>query len=566
MQNVERSRQSGNERAASYSATTATSPQVRVHVTQSSNCPTKPCCEPITVGIACRPATNAYQLRQGISPTAGLAADGRPAQKRAWRPAMTPLHTGQPSSMPPRPAPTRVIRRVSRPLDNAMAPPSQMSLSQPASFREYSGSQDSQYILPASQAEEYQGMPYSQPYPSLDYIEHTPVQPPLQRNPRSAGLSQPRSVVSHSPAHQVLGGQPLPQASHPITHTQTTQYQSSPAALRQAQSQQPMVYRPSQADLSHSQGQAFHSSQAVHQMPLAQPSQDPFSEETQADPPLRAASSHSVPMSQQLAPIPQHQQMACPAIEHVTPGNAATPNSSANPNRLLMKIKCRAAATAINNAGTAPIAAIMQDTATSPLVLPMTSCAQQTDATADSPVVSSEAAEQIQQAVAAAVAAQQECSVLATAAIAACNNAHQAEIQADMQAQIASTAKTCASLQTCMTALQSTSELQSTKLLSVEASCHSMLEAVQSLAASTKSGLASLAAQQSAHFSKPMPLRLEQFTQTTAACHQHAQAVQVDLPLLPVHKASGNGKSTLQKASSLNVTLCRHMPSASEHV
>lgn len=566
MQYVDRSRQSRSERAAPYSATTAPPSQVRIHVTKSSNCPTKPYCELTTVRIACRPATNAYQPaqgRHGISPGAGLAADGRPAQKRAWRPAMTPSHTSQPNSMPPRPAPTRVIRRVSRPLDNAMAPPSQMSLSQPASFREYSGSQDSQYILPASQAEEYQGMPYSQPYPSLDYTEHTPVRPPLQHQPRSTGLSQPQCVVSHSPAHQALG-QPLPQASHHIMHTQNNQYRSSTGAQRQAQSQQPMLYRPSQADLSHSQGRLHHNSQAVHQMPLAQPSQDPFSDETQADPPLLAVSSHSMPMSQQLASIPQHQQMACEASEHVTPGNATTPSSSVNPNRLLMKIKSRAAATAISNAGTAPIAAIMQDTATSPLVLPTTSCAQQTDATAELPALNSEAAEQIQQAVAAAVAAQQECSVLATAAIAACDSARQAEAQADMQAQIATTAKACASLETCMTALQSTSELQSTRLSTVEASCHNMLEAVQSLAASTKSGLASLAAQQNSYFSKPVPLRLEQFTQTAAACQQHAQAVQVDLPLLPVHKA--NTTSTLQKASLLKYTLRWHMPSACSFV
>lgn len=235
----------------------------------------------------------------------------------------------------------------------------------------------------------------------------------------------------------------------------------------------------------------------------------------------------------------QHRQAAPAAVsEHLTPENAVTPSSGQNPDRLLMKIKSRAAATAISNAATAPLAAIMQDTATSPLVLPMTSCAQQTDATAQSACLSAEAAEQIQQAVAAAVAAQQDCTSLAAAAMAACNTAHADEQHADMQAQITAVSKACTALTPSMSSLHSTSELQSTRLSCVEASCHSMLGALQSLAADTKSGFVTLAAQQAAHFNKPVPLRLDQFTQTLAACSQHTQAVQVELPMLCMRQAN----------------------------
>ena len=425
-----------------------------------------------------------------------------------------------------------------------MAPPSQMSLSRPAGFQDYSGSQDRQYLMPATQPDDFaahQSMSCSQPY--MDYVKHTPVRAPVQRQPRSAGLPQPHSTVSRSPAHQQGMSQSLPQAAQYVMHGQHPQQQPSPGYLRQTQQDQTVLHRPFQPARSSpaapSQLQVPRSSQPFHQIALTQPSQDTFPDETQADPPTFAVSSSTVPASQQLAVIPHHRQAVSTAIsEQETPDTAATPSSGHNPSRLLMKIKSRAAAAAISNAATAPLAAVMQDTATSPLVFPNTSCAQQTDATAESVPLSTEAAEQLQQAVAAAEAAQHECKTLAAVAIAACNNiAAQDDMQAATKAGLSAAVKACVDLNTALERLHDASDLHSSRLSSVEASCHSMLEAVQSLAANTKTGFAALSAQQAAQFSKPVPLSLEQFTQTAATGSQHAQAVQAELPLLSRHQA-----------------------------
>lgn len=348
----------------------------------------------------------------------------------------------QPNSMPPRPGPARIIRRVSRPLDNHIAPPSQTSLSQPASFQEYSGSQDRQYN--ASQYEDfgaYQNIICSQPYPNMDYMEHTPVRPPSRPQPRSAGPSQPRAAVSHSPAHQQGLSQPQPRPNQYVMHAQNPQHQPSPASLRQAQQDHAVIQRPynpalpQPAPQSHNQ-MLCSSSQPMHQASLTQLSQDTFPDETQADPPTYAASSSLMPPSQQPSMLLQNgQSVSAAASEHQTPDNAATPSSGHPANRLVMKIKGRAAAAAISNAATAiaPTAAIMQDTATSPLLLPTNSCAQQTDAMVESANIHTEAAEQMQQAVAAAVAAQQECQTLAAAAMTAFNTAQQDDRQAETQ-------------------------------------------------------------------------------------------------------------------------------------
>lgn len=425
-----------------------------------------------------------------------------------------------------------------------MAPPSQMSLSQPAGFQDYSSSQDRQYLMPATQPDDFaahQSMSCSQPY--MDYMEHTPVRAPVQRQPRSAGLPQPHSTVSRSPAHQQGLSQSLPRAAQYVMHGQHPQQQPSPGYLRQSQQDQTGLYRQLQparsSPAAQPQLQVPRSSQPVHQLALTQPSQDTFPDETQADHPTFAVSSSAVPAGQLVATIPHHRQAVSTAIsEQETPDNAATPSSGQNPSRLLMKIKSRAAAAAISNAATAPLAAIMQDTATSPLLFPTTSCAQQTDATAESMPLSTEAAEQLQQAVAAAQAAQHECKTLAAAAIAACNNiAAQDDMQAATKAEVSAAAKACADLNTALECLHDASDLHSSRLSSVEASCHSMLEAVQRLVADTKTGFTALSAQQAAHFSKPVPLSLEQFTQTAATASRHTQAVQVELPLLSGHQA-----------------------------
>lgn len=103
--------------------------------------------------------------------------------------------------------------------------------------------------------------------------------------------------------------------------------------------------------------------------------------------------------------------------------------------------------------------------------------------------------------------------------------------------------------------LQSASDLQSSRLSGLEASCHSMLEAVPSLIADTKSGFAALSAQQATHFSKPVPICLEQFTQTAAVSSQRTQAVQVELPVLGKVQAGNKASLSSCKGFCLNMPL-----------
>lgn len=508
------------------------------------------CCRPVPAAAHLRTASHVpsgHELqshpRQQPHGTAA-AMDHRTVQKPAWKPAMSASPAKQLGSMPPRPAPARVIRRVTRPLENQIAPPTQLSFSQPASFQEYTGSQNRQYMMPASQPDDFvsqQGVSLSQSYSGADEIEYTPVHGPNPAQPRSAGISQARSAISYSPGQQHTASQLQPAAGLYGTHSHLPQRQPSPGLSQRPLQHQTLLQRqynpPQSQPAAFAQNLHSHSSSgAVQHHRISQLSQDTFPDETQADPMPSWSAGLPQPnqqqaMAQDHASISQ-QQLLAPDLS--SPCTTALPTSDQPGNRLLMKLKSRAAAAAISNAAPSPLPAITCTAATSPIMLAVASCGLQTDSIPEAASLSAEAAEQISQAVAAAVAAQDECRSLGATVQAASdksvfNGQH-------ASAQVAAVAMACANLSTAVASLHSISDVQAARLSSVEATCQTALQAIQSLASQSTAGFAALAAQLAEHLSKPMMHCHDQGTQTpSAAVSQCTQATQTELPASQRH-------------------------------
>ncbi len=213
-------------------------------------------------------------------------------------------------------------------------------------------------------------MPCSQPCSGLDSTECTPVRPSSTQS-----FSQQRSV-SFSPAYHQAQQLSQAQPGSSLRPMPSGQRQPSPVHQRQMQPQQQPVrsmQRPlhpgSQGMTPQSNhrepqgGQALHSSQGMPPMSMTQPSQDTvaWSEETQADPPILSQPPADQPyLAQQQQQQPLHQSECFHQPQPITAFEAG-PDHSAKPvgshtSRLLMKLKSRAAAEAINNAVPSPAA------------------------------------------------------------------------------------------------------------------------------------------------------------------------------------------------------------------
>ena len=485
--------------------------------------------------------------------------------------------SSQAGSMPPRPVVTNTARRLARPTDGQMPSQARMSFSQPASFQEYSpaGTPDRQYMLPedhrqpraaAAVAAAHLSMPSSQPCSGLDSTECTPTRPSGTQS-----FSHPQSV-SFSPAHQHSQGLHQLQPGSSLRPLQTAQRQPSPGQLQQRhmlpQQHARAMPRPLQFTVSQPGSQSMtpqsaqqgseapQGSQGMPYMYLAQPSQDTvsWSEETQADPPLTTGPladqqyMHQQPLQQSLSqPVQGPGAYMVPAPVSYNPVHA----SDAQPSRLLMKIKSRAAAEAINNA--VPSLAVtnrqpdLPSLPSLPLAAPeelaaegkqtSTSEAAATAASEATVAAATQAAEQTKQALAAAIAAQEECKAMATCttAAAAAGKENEEARHTEVLAKVASVAEACTNLSSTMSTLQGVSSAYATKLCSVEATCQTLLGLMHGLAAQTEQALAAFQKPQLQQPAVTVLRCLDSCTQTSPVGmrHQSVQAAMVATRALP---------------------------------
>ena len=326
---------------------------------------------------------------------------------------------------------------------------------------------------------------------------------------------------------------------------------------------------------SHSEpqgGQALQSSQGMPPMYMTQPSQDTvaWSEETQADPPILSQPSADQPylaQQQQQQQQPLHQS-ECFHQPEPTPAFEAGLDCSAKPvcpqpSRLLLKIKSRAAAEAINNAvpspaasskepnlpalPSMPILAATHDDQTpqhSPSLLEAADKAASEAAvagpTAVATAAASKAAEQAKQAVTAAVAAQQDCKAMAAAAMAAASadKENQQSRHVEVLGKITGVMQSCADLSTSMAALQGVSNAHATRLTTVESTCQRLVGLMHGLTSQTEQALIAFKTAQVPQPTTRVLRCLDNFTQTSPACMTH-QRVQADPAMLgaAVHTA-----------------------------
>jgi len=414
-------------------------------------------------------------------------------------------------------------------------------------------------------------MSCSQPCSGLDSTECTPVRPSSTQS-----FSQQRSV-SFSPAYHQARGLSQAQPSSSLRPLPSGQRQPSPVHQRQMQPQQQPVrsmQRPLHFTVLHpgSQGmtpqsnhrepqggQALQSSQGMAPMFMTQPSQDTvaWSEETQADPPILSQPPADQPylaqhQQQHQQQLPLHQSECFHQPEPITafeagPDHSAKPVGS-HPSRLLMKLKSRAAAEAINNAvpspaasskepnlpalPSMPIPAATQDDQTlqqSPSLLEAADKAASEAAVAGATAAASEAAEQAKQAVTAAVAAQQDCKAMAAAAMAAASGdkENQQPRHVEVLGKITGVMESCADLSTSMAALQGVSNAHATRLTTVESTCQVLVGLMHGLASQTEQALVAFKTPQVPQPTTRVLRCLDNFTQTSPACMTH-QGVQAD--------------------------------------
>ena len=312
-------------------------------------------------------------------------------------------------------------------------------------------------------------------------------------------------------------------------------------------------------------GQALQSSQGMPPMFIPQPSQDTvaWSEETQADPPILSQPAADQPyfaqqQQQQLLPLHQsegfHQPEPFTAFE-AGPDHSAKPVGS-HTSRLLMKLKSRAAAEAINNAvpspaasskepnlpalPSIPIPAATRDDQTpqqSPSLLKAAdkaaSEAAVAGATAAATAAASEAAEQAKQALTAAVAAQQDCKAMAAAALAAASadKENQQSRHVEVLGKMTRVMQSCADLSTSMAALQGVSNAHVTRLTTVESTCQALVGLMHGLASQSEQALVAFKTPQVPQPTTRVLRCLDTFTQTSPACMTH-QGVQADPAML----------------------------------
>ncbi len=320
-------------------------------------------------------------------------------------------------------------------------------------------------------------------------------------------------------------------------------------------------------------GQALQSSQGMAPMFMTQPSQDTvaWSEETQADPPILSQPPADQPylaqQQKQQQQLPLHQPECFHQPEPITAFEAG-PDHSAKPvgshsSRLLMKLKSRAAAEAINNAipspaesskepnmsalPSMPIPAAIQDDQTPQQSRSLLEAADKAaseaavaGATAAATAAASEAAEQAKQALTTAVAAQQDCKAMAAAAMAAASadNENQQSRHVEVLGKITGVMQSCADLSTSMAALQGVSTAHVTRLTTVESTCQSLVGLMHGLASQTEQALVAFKTPQAPQPTTRVLRSLDNFTQTSPACMTH-QGVQADTAMLStaVHTA-----------------------------
>ena len=426
-------------------------------------------------------------------------------------------------------------------------------------------------------------MPCSQPCSGLDSTECTPVRPSSTQS-----FSQQRSA-SFSPAYHQAQGLSQSQPGSSLRPLTSGQRQPSPAHQRQMLPQQQPVrsmQRPLQFTVSHPglqsmtpqsshgepQGvQALPTSQGMPPMFMTQPSQDTvaWSEETQADPPILSQPSADQQylaqqqQQQQHQQLPLHQSGCFHQPEPITafetgPDRSAKPAGS-HPSRLLMKLKSRVAAEAINNAvpspaasskepnlpalPSMPIPAATRDDQTpqqSPSLLEAADQAASEAAVAAATAAASEAAEQAKQAVTAAVAAQQDCKTMAAAAMAAVNadKENQQSRHVEVLQKITGVMQSCTDLSTSMAALQGVANAHATRLTTVDSTCQVLVGLMHGLASQTEQALVAFKTPQVPQPTTRVLRCLDNFTQTSPACMTH-QGVQADPAMLgtAVHTA-----------------------------
>jgi len=426
-------------------------------------------------------------------------------------------------------------------------------------------------------------MPCSQPCSGLDSTECTPVRPSSTQS-----FSQQRSV-SFSPAYHQAQGLSQAQPGSSLRPLPSGQRQLSPAHQRQTLPQQQPVrsmQRPLHFIVSHPGSQSMtpqsshrepQGGQALQGMPpmfMTQPSQDTvaWSEETQADPPILSQPSADQPylaqqqqQQQQQQPLHQsecfHQPEPITAVE-AGPDRSAKPVGS-HPSRLLMKIKGRAAAEAINNAVPSPAASSKEPNLSSLPSMPIPAATQDDQTPQQSPslleaadmvaseaavagataaaiTAASEAAKQAKQAVTAAVAAQQDCKAMAATAMAAASadKANQQSRHVEVLEKMTGVMQSCADLSTSMAALQGVSNAHATRLTTVESTCQILVGLMHGLASKTEQALVAFNAPQVPQPTIRVLRCLDNFTQTSPACMTH-QGVQADPAMMgtAVHTA-----------------------------
>lgn len=309
--------------------------------------------------------------------------------------------------------------------------------------------------------------------------------------------------------------------------------------------------------------EALQSSQGMPNMYMTQPSQDTigWSEETQADPPYMSQlpgdpsclTQPQQPLQERLLPQAEAGNVSGP----VPMGVAAT--GSSHPSRLLMKIKSKAAAAAINNAvptlspspatsgrqadlstlPSVPIVAPAQESQAahpqhSPAMLEAAataaSVAAAEAAAAGATAAATDAAEQAKQAVAAAVAAQEECRGMAAAAIdaATADKENQQAGHTKVLDQMTGVMQSCTDLSTSMAALQGISNAQATKLSTVESTCQALIGLMHGLASQTEQALAAFKTPQVPQPAVRVLRCVENFTQTSPVSVTH-QGIQAEL-------------------------------------
>ncbi|DBA85975.1 TPA: hypothetical protein ACH3X1_005513 [Trebouxia sp. C0004] len=532
------------------------------------------------------------QSQPGRQP--GSAKGVQMAQKRPWKPSMGLVPSSQTGSIPPRPTTAAGVRRLARPADAHTASQPRMSFSQPNSFQDYTptGTPDRQYMMPGDfrqpHAAAHLSVPCSQPCSGLDSTECTPVGPTSTQS-----FSQQRPV-SFSPAYHQAQGLSQAQSDSSLRLLPSGQRQPSPVHHRQMLPQQQPVrsmQRPLHFTVLHSGsqsmtpqsshresqgGQALQSSQGMPPMFMTQPSQDTvaWSEETQADPPILSQPSAHQPYlvqeQQQQQPLHQsecfHQPEPITALE-AGPDRSAQPVGS-HPSRLLMKIKSRAAAEAINNAVPSPAASSKEPNLSSLPSMPIPAAThddqtpQQSPslleaadkaaseaavaggATAAATAAASEAAEQAKQAVAAAVAAQQHCKAMAATALAAASadKENQQSRHVEMLEKMTGVMQSCADVSTSMATLQGTSDAHATRLTTVESTCQVLVGLMHGLASQTEQALVAFKTPQLPQLTTRVLRCLDNFTQTSPACMTH-QGSQADPAMMgaAVHTALSQG-------------------------